>query len=126
VSPRTSPQLLRHSSVFYEIWAGDRQEARPKVITIWHQRRGGNLYIHTWTLLDLAFGSTMKRSSLTNNVYVLSFVATVGNDIIRNVYLTGLGGSLFGFDISSMSAWIGTQQYNDYFNSPDSSLQVRN
>jgi MFS family permease len=35
------------------------------------------------------------------------------------------GGSLFGFDISSMSAWIGTEQYNTYFNSPSSDLQVR-
>jgi len=45
---------------------------------------------------------------------------------LGNMYLTGLGGSLFGFDISSMSAWIGTPQYTDYFNSPDSELQVRN
>jgi len=51
------------------------------------------------------------QTKLTNNVYLLSFVATVG-------------GSLFGFDISSMSAWIGTTQYNDYFNSPNSDLQV--
>lgn len=29
----------------------------------------------------------------------------------------------FGFDISSMSAWIGTKQYNEYFNRPDSDLQ---
>jgi hypothetical protein len=69
----------------------------------------------------------MKRTtSITNNVYVLSFVATVGINIIRNMYLMGLGGSLFGFDISSMSAWIGNPQYTDYFNSPDSELQVRN
>ena len=30
---------------------------------------------------------------------------------------------LFGFDISSMSAWIGSDQYLDYFNSPDSTAQ---
>lgn len=30
---------------------------------------------------------------------------------------------LFGFDISSMSAWIGSQQYLDYFNSPGSTEQ---
>ena len=87
---------------------------------------GAIVYIHTWVPLDAAFASTMKRTtSITNNVYVLSFVATVGINIIRNMYLTGLGGSLFGFDISSMSAWIGTPQYTDYFNSPDSELQVR-
>lgn len=55
-----------------------------------------------------------------------------------------IGGALFGFDvrhvyyyldniyiyiyhtnegISSMSAWIGADQYMDYFNSPDSDLQ---
>jgi len=34
-----------------------------------------------------------------------------------------IGGALFGFDISSMSAWIGTNQYLDYFDSPNSNLQ---
>lgn len=34
-----------------------------------------------------------------------------------------IGGALFGFDISSMSAWIGTEQYTTYFNHPDSDLQ---
>src|SRR3569833_4252604 len=34
-----------------------------------------------------------------------------------------IGGALFGFDISSMSAWIGTDQYLDYFHSPGSSQQ---
>lgn len=34
-----------------------------------------------------------------------------------------IGGALFGFDVSSMSAWIGTDQYLEYFNSPDSDLQ---
>lgn len=29
-----------------------------------------------------------------------------------------IGGMLFGFDISSMSAIIGTDQYNDFFNTP--------
>ncbi|MBA7587656.1 hypothetical protein ES708_29687 [subsurface metagenome] len=44
-----------------------------------------------------------------------------------NTYLTAavatIGGSLFGFDVSSMSAIIGTDQYLRYFNSPDSTLQ---
>lgn len=34
-----------------------------------------------------------------------------------------IGGALFGFDVSSMSAWIGADQYLDYFDSPDSNLQ---
>ncbi|KAE8147894.1 general substrate transporter [Aspergillus avenaceus] len=41
----------------------------------------------------------------TYNTYFVAFIATVG-------------GMLFGFDISSMSAIIGTSQYNDYFDSP--------
>ncbi|RDW69207.1 MFS sugar transporter-like protein [Coleophoma cylindrospora] len=40
-----------------------------------------------------------------NNVYFLALIATVG-------------GMLFGFDISSMSAIIGTSQYIDYFDHP--------
>ncbi|KAK9257627.1 Snf3p [Lipomyces tetrasporus] len=44
------------------------------------------------------------------NTYLTAFVATIG-------------GALFGFDVSSMSAIIGTQQYLDYFNEPDSTLQ---
>ncbi len=39
------------------------------------------------------------------NTYFVAFVATVG-------------GMLFGFDISSMSAIIGTEQYNNFFNKP--------
>lgn len=34
-----------------------------------------------------------------------------------------IGGALFGFDVSSMSAFLATQQYLDYFNNPDSNLQ---
>lgn len=34
-----------------------------------------------------------------------------------------IGGALFGFDISSMSAWIGAEQYLEYFDHPDSDLQ---
>lgn len=45
-----------------------------------------------------------------NNVYFLAIIATVG-------------GMLFGFDISSMSAIIGTQQYIDYFNNPHGTTQ---
>ncbi|KAI9369561.1 sugar transporter [Aspergillus egyptiacus] len=45
-----------------------------------------------------------------SNIYVLAAFGTIG-------------GALFGFDISSMSAWIGTEQYLEYFNHPDSNLQ---
>ncbi|KAL7275274.1 hypothetical protein RUND412_001782 [Rhizina undulata] len=45
-----------------------------------------------------------------NNIYVLAAFGTIG-------------GALFGFDISSMSAWIGTDQYVNYFNHPNSDLQ---
>ena len=34
-----------------------------------------------------------------------------------------IGGALFGFDISSMSAWIQTDQFLNYFNHPNSTLQ---
>ncbi|MDI1487328.1 MAG: hypothetical protein OHK93_006597 [Ramalina farinacea] len=44
------------------------------------------------------------------NVYFLAIIATVG-------------GMLFGFDISSMSAIIGTSQYVDYFNNPHGIVQ---
>lgn len=45
-----------------------------------------------------------------HNVYFMAMVATVG-------------GMLFGFDISSMSAIIGTQQYVDYFDNPHGTTQ---
>lgn len=44
------------------------------------------------------------------NIYVLAAFGTIG-------------GALFGFDISSMSAWLGTEQYMTYFNHPGSDLQ---
>ncbi|KAK8216251.1 sugar transporter [Phyllosticta capitalensis] len=44
------------------------------------------------------------------NIYVLAAFGTIGS-------------ALFGFDVSSMSAWIGTDQYADYFNNPNSDLQ---
>ena len=45
-----------------------------------------------------------------HNVYFLAIIAT-------------LGGALFGFDISSMSAIIGTPQYVAYFNNPHGIVQ---
>ncbi|KAJ5220646.1 High-affinity glucose transporter [Penicillium citrinum] len=46
---------------------------------------------------------------------------------ITNIYVLAafgtIGGALFGFDVSSMSAWIGIDTYTDYFDHPDSNLQ---
>jgi Na+/melibiose symporter and related transporters len=46
---------------------------------------------------------------------------------LSNVYLisglTTVGGLIQGFDVSSMSAIIGTDQYKTYFSKPDSVLQ---
>jgi hypothetical protein len=46
---------------------------------------------------------------------------------ITNIYALAafgtIGGALFGFDVSSMSAWIDRDQYLDYFNHPDSNTQ---
>jgi hypothetical protein len=46
---------------------------------------------------------------------------------ITNIYALAafgtIGGALFGFDVSSMSAWIGSDQYLDYFNYPDPNMQ---
>lgn len=53
--------------------------------------------------------NTAKMYTITN-IYMLAAFGTIG-------------GALFGFDISSMSAWIASEQYLDYFNSPGSTLQ---
>lgn len=45
-----------------------------------------------------------------SNIYVLAAFGTIG-------------GALFGFDVSSMSAWIDQEQYLEYFNHPNSNLQ---
>ena len=46
---------------------------------------------------------------------------------IWNIYALAafgtIGGMIFGFEISSMSAWIVSQQYLDYFDHPDSNQQ---
>ncbi|KAJ5108489.1 hypothetical protein N7456_005164 [Penicillium angulare] len=52
----------------------------------------------------------MGKISGLNNVYVISGLTTIG-------------GLIQGFDVSSMSAIIGTEQYKAYFNKPDSVLQ---
>lgn len=61
------------------------------------------------SLVELVPFESVKMFQFTN-IYVLAAFGTIG-------------GALFGFDISSMSAWIGTDQYTNYFNSPDSDLQ---
>ncbi|CAO3655181.1 unnamed protein product [Mucor hiemalis] len=51
----------------------------------------------------------------------------MGAKFTSNVYVVGafaaIAGIMFGFDIGSNSGVIGTTQYQDYFNSPDSLLQ---
>lgn len=46
---------------------------------------------------------------------------------ITNIYALAafgtIGGALFGFDVSSMSAWIDQKQYLEFFDSPDADLQ---
>jgi hypothetical protein len=46
---------------------------------------------------------------------------------ITNIYVLAafgtIGGALFGFDVSSMSAWIDQSQYLEYFNHPDANMQ---
>ena len=46
---------------------------------------------------------------------------------ITNIYVLAafgtIGGALFGFDVSSMSAWIDQDQYLDFFNHPSADLQ---
>ena len=49
-------------------------------------------------------------ANLTNTVTVLAAFGTIG-------------GMLFGFEISSMSAWIGNDEYLEYFNHPDGTTQ---
>jgi hypothetical protein len=56
--------------------------------------------------------------------------ATASVDImyqITNIYALAafgtIGGALFGFDVSSMSAWIDRDQYLKYFDHPDSNTQ---
>ena len=57
------------------------------------------------TQLFSLFTAVMKLP-VTGNIYLITAVAV-------------LGGSLFGFDISSMSAILGTDQYRCYFNQGD-------
>ena len=51
----------------------------------------------------------------------------MGKRIASNIYFIAsfatLGGMLFGFDISSISGVIGTEQYIKYFNNPSSTTQ---
>lgn len=58
-------------------------------------------------MIDLSFGITFPK---VYNVYFLAIIST-------------MGGMLFGFDISSMSAIVGTDQYINYFNNPAGAYQ---
>lgn len=59
--------------------------------------------------------------------YIRSKILIMAKFRATNVYFIAtfatLGGMLFGFDISSISGVIGTQQYLDYFHNPDSTQQ---
>lgn len=60
------------------------------------------------------------------NIYGKShnkFKCVVPNTSLVLAAFGTIGGALFGFDVSSMSAWIGAEQYTNYFNEPDSTLQ---
>lgn len=52
----------------------------------------------------------MRQPAQIHNTYVVSALAT-------------LGGLMQGFDVSGLSAIIGTDQYKSYFHTPDSVLQ---
>jgi MFS family permease len=54
--------------------------------------------------------ATMGNLPKLNNVYIVSGLATIG-------------GLVQGFDVSSMSAIIGTDQYKEYFHKPNSVAQ---
>ena len=52
----------------------------------------------------------MSKTRTISNVYVVAGLCTIG-------------GRIQGFDVSSMSAIIGTKQYKHYFNNPGSTMQ---
>lgn len=58
----------------------------------------------------LSFRRFLDKTPNLTNIY---FIATI----------SCMAGMMFGFDISSMSAFIGKEQYQNYFNHPNSSLQ---
>lgn len=65
---------------------------------------------------------TKLATSMVHFVEMNLFDNRTDNRIVLAAFGT-IGGALFGFDISSMSAWIGTDQYLNYFNNPGSTLQ---
>lgn len=55
---------------------------------------------------------------------IINSLSLANNDPVQVLAAFGtIGGALFGFDISSMSAWLGTEQYTNYFNNPSADLQ---
>jgi hypothetical protein len=72
---------------------------------------------------DVSLSSKLRR-------HRKPIAATASVDImyqITNIYALAafgtIGGALFGFDVSSMSAWIDRDQYLKYFDHPDSNTQ---
>ncbi|KAK6877652.1 High-affinity glucose transporter [Candida tropicalis] len=67
--------------------------------------------------LESALGGTaLKISTFLDKlpkIYNVYFIASIST----------IAGMMFGFDISSMSAFIGTETYMDFFNSPGSDIQ---
>lgn len=60
--------------------------------------------------LALKFRSFLDRTPNLTNIYFIAMISC-------------MAGMMFGFDISSMSAFLGTNQYQRYFNHPSSALQ---
>ncbi|KAI3404922.2 HGT1 [Candida oxycetoniae] len=58
----------------------------------------------------LSIGKVLDKFPKTHNVYFMALISTVS-------------GMMFGFDISSMSAFIGSSHYLRYFNSPPADVQ---
>lgn len=58
----------------------------------------------------LSFRRFLDRTPNLTNIYFIACISC-------------MGGMMFGFDISSMSAFLGTDEYQNYFNHPSSSMQ---
>ena len=120
---------------------GDREEGKCKGETGWPDTRAEDLYkardvARLVALLDhRSIRSGLCRhppsQCIGSRIFmVINPVACrrggahqlIGCDSVLACFGT-IGGALFGFDISSMSAWIGAPQYLKYFDSPDSNLQ---
>lgn len=71
-------------------------------------------------------GISMSSPACTTPLPALTpgITASYMLELFADLFYSGtLGGALFGFDVSSMSAWIGSKQYLEYFGHPDSNMQ---